>query len=331
MRRPFLGVVVFTVVIVLVFVWIGEVITKLSGEGERRAPAVIVGGNITPEAGETIFWGKGKCHTCHAVGNRGASIRGPNQGESGPLGMPIGARAEERARERARVTGKPYTATDYLVESLLDPGAYVVQGYKNEMPNPLRPPISLKPEEVKAVVAYLQSLGGKVDVAAIRLPASLTAQVAQTDGSEGLKPYLPGDPKKGEALFFNPESNAGCAKCHAVNGKGGTVGPELTGIAGTRDLKFIIESILEPSKVIASGYEPILVVTKDGRYITGIFKKENASAVELVDNQAEVHRIPKAEIQQQAPQKTSLMPENFKEILTVEEFHDLLAFLGTLK
>lgn len=330
MRRPFLGAAVFTVGAVLAFVWIGEGITRLSGEGERRPSVAITAGNITPEAGEAVFWGKGKCYTCHAVGSRGNSIRGPNQGESGPLGMPIGARAVERARERAKATGKPYTATDYLVESLLDPGAYVVQGYKNEMPNPMRPPISLGPEEVKAAIAYLQSLGGTVDVAAITLPASLAAQIAQAPANE-VRPYLPGNPTKGEELFFSPESNAGCAKCHAVNGKGGTVGPELTHVAGTRELRFIIESILEPSKEIASGYEPILVVTKEGRYLTGLIKKEDANTIEIVDSQAQVHKVSKGQIKQKAPQKTSLMPENFREILTVEEFHDLLAFLQTLK
>jgi len=51
----------------------------------------------------------------------------------------------------------------------------------------------------------------------------------------------------------------------------------------------------------------------------------------VVDNQGQVHKVSKDQIRQKAPQKTSLMPENFKEILTVEEFHDLLAFLQTLK
>jgi len=330
MRRPVLGVAGFTVALVLVFVWIGEVVTRLSGEGDRRPAVAVTAGNITPEAGESLFWGKGKCYTCHAVGSRGHAIRGPNQGESGPLGLPIGARAEERARERTRATGRPYTATDYLVESLVDPGAYVVAGYKNEMPNPLRPPISLTPDEVTAVVAYLQSLGGTVDVAAIRLPAGLAARAAQAAGEE-VGPYLPGDPAKGRALFFDPQSSAGCAKCHAVDGRGGHVGPELTGLAGTRDLRFIIESILEPSKVIASGYEPVLVVTTEGRYLTGVVKQEGPWGIEIADSQGEIHRIPRAQIQRKVPQQTSLMPGNFREILTVEEFFDLLAFLRTLK
>lgn len=331
MRRSFLGVVIFTVVVVLVFVWIGEVLTRISGEGDRRPGAGVTAGNITPEGGEEVFWGKGKCYTCHAVGSRGNAIRGPNQGEAGPLGMAIGARALERATERSRATGTPFAPTDYLVESLLDPGAYVVQGYKNEMPDPSRPPISLKADEVKAVVAYLQSLGGTADVAAIKLPAGLTARAAHGASAEAWAPYLSGNLKAGEDLFFNPESNAGCAKCHVVNGKGGTVGPELTGVAGTRDPRFLVESILEPSKVIASGYEPVLVITKEGQYLTGVIKKEDAEMIEVVDSQAKAHRVPKNQIQQRAPQKTSLMPGNFGEILTVQELHDLLAYLLSLK
>lgn len=329
MKRPFLGVAVFTVAVVLAIVLVGELITRVSGEGGRRAAAVVTAGNITPEAGESVFWGKGKCSTCHAIGSRGNAIRGPNQGAPGPLGMPIGARAEERARERATATGRPYTPTDYLVESLLDPGAHVVQGFKNEMPNPMRPPIRLSADEARAVIAYLQSLGGKVDVAAIKLPAALTAKAAAP--VEEWSPYMQGDPKKGEKLFFDPDSSAACGTCHRVGARGGDVGPELTAIAGTRDPKFIIESILDPSKEIASGYEPILIITRTDQYVTGIIKKEDAATIEVADSQGKIQRVPKADIKQRAPQKTSLMPGNFKEILTVEELHDLLAFLLTLK
>lgn len=331
MKRPFLGVALFTVAVVLVFVYVGEVLTKISGEADRQPGVAVTAGNVSPEAGEQVFWGKGKCYTCHAVGPRGNSIRGPDQGESGPLGMAIGARAAERAKERASATGKPFTATEYLVECLIDPGAYVVEGYKNEMPDPMRPPISLTPDETRAVVAYLQGLGGTVDVGAIQLPAAVIARAAQAAPAEAWAPYLPGDPKAGEELFFHPESNAGCAKCHRINGKGSDVGPELTGVAGTRDPKFIIESILEPSKVIASGYEPILLITTDGRYVTGVVRREDATVIEVADSQAEVHKVPKSEIRERSPQKTSLMPGNFGEILTVQEFHDVLAFLLTQK
>lgn len=328
MRPTLLGPALFTVAIVLLVAVIGETITRVSGESGRR-PVAVTPGAVTAEAGEALFWGKGKCSTCHAVGSRGNAIRGPNQGAPGPLGQPIGARARARAEDRTKATGRPYTATDYLVESLTDPGAYVVQGYKNEMPDPTRPPIALTADEVRAVIVYLQSLGGQVDLAAIRLPERLTAPRAAP--VEAWQPYPPGDPRKGEALFFDAESAAGCGKCHRVRGRGGDVGPDLTEVAGTRDPRFIIDSILEPSRVIASGYEAILIVTTRDQMITGIVKKDDATGVEVADSQGRLLRVARADIKQQVPQTLSLMPSNFREILTVEEFHDLLAFLLTLK
>lgn len=337
MKRSFLAVSVFTVVVVLLFVYIGEVLTRISGEaGRGPSNGVSVGsGAATPETGETIFWGKGACYTCHSIGSRGSAIRAPNLGETGPLNMPIGARAALRAQERAK-QGTAMTPTDYLVESLVEPGAYVVEGFKNEMPVIWKPPVALKPEEIAAVITYLQRQGGTVDVAAIdqspvfqKLKA--TAAKAGAEVAEAWRPYIPGDPKAGQELFFNPESPAGCGKCHAVRKKGEKVGPELTHVAATRTPQFILEAILEPSKEIASGFDSVLLQTKDGRLITGIVKTEDAASITVADSQGQLQKVAKAEIAERVPQKTSLMPGNFGEILTVKDFHDLLAFLMTLR
>ncbi len=337
MKRPLVGVAIFTLLVVLLFVYIGEVLTRISGEATRGpgygVPADAV---ATPQAGESLFWGRGNCYTCHSIGGRGSAIRGPNLGVAGPSKMPIGARAVERAKERAKQTGKPYTAVDYLVETLTEPGAYLVQGYQNIMPVIWKPPIALKPEEIKAVIMYLEGQGGTVGIAAIdgspffqKLKA--TAATAGDQGAEAWKPYLQGDLEAGKELFFNPESPAGCAKCHTVREQGGQVGPELTKIAAIQPPQYIIESILEPSKVIVPGFEVTLIITKDGRYITGIVKKEDDHTIEIADSQGQLQRVAKVEIGERVPQKTSIMPENFSEILTVKDLHDLLGFLLTLK
>jgi len=325
--KALVGPTIFTLVVVLLFVGIGELVTRISGEANRPR-GTAVAGEITPEAGEALFWGRGKCSTCHAISGRGSSIRGPDQGERGPLGLPIGKRAEERARERSRATGRPFTPTDYLVESLIDPGAYVVSGFKNEMPNPLLPPISLTPDELRAVVLYLQTLGGTADATAIRIPE--TARVVRATGGESTL-LAGGDAAKGQKLFFDEAGAAACAKCHRVADRGATVGPELTGIGGTRDSSFIVDSILTPAKSIASGYETVLIVTRGGQMVTGIARGEDADAVVVVDAQGNAQRVRKSEIDKRVPQTTSLMPENYRELLTVAELSDLVAFLVSLK
>lgn len=62
-----------------------------------------------------------------------------------------------------------------------------------------------------------------------------------------------GDAKRGEALFHNHP--AACILCHQLNGKGSTVGPALDKIASRHPPAYLRESLLEPSKVIAKGYE----------------------------------------------------------------------------
>ena len=320
----------FTVLVVALFVGIGEMVTRISGESERARRAAASSGEVSPEAGEAIFWGRGKCGTCHAVTGRGNAVRGPDQGERGPLGMPIGRRAEARARERTVATGRAYTATDYLVESLVEPGAYVVAGFKNEMPDPMEPPISLTTDELRAVVLYLQTLGGAADTAAIRIPERVRSGAAATARRDGA--VLPtGDAGRGRTVFFDDRGSAACGKCHRVGERGGDVGPELTHLAGTRDAGFILESILAPSKVIASGYDTVLVVTQTGQIVTGVPRGEDSDDLVLVDTQGRPQRIKKSAITRRAPQTTSLMPDNFGEILTVAELQDLLAFLLTLK
>lgn len=62
-----------------------------------------------------------------------------------------------------------------------------------------------------------------------------------------------GDAQRGEQLFT--KHPAACVLCHAVKGQGSTVGPALDGLASRATPASIRESMLEPSKVIAQGYE----------------------------------------------------------------------------
>ena len=62
-----------------------------------------------------------------------------------------------------------------------------------------------------------------------------------------------GDIARGREIFF--KHTAACVLCHQLNGEGSTVGPPLDGIASRQELAYIKESLMEPSKVLAEGYE----------------------------------------------------------------------------
>jgi uncharacterized protein len=58
---------------------------------------------------------------------------------------------------------------------------------------------------------------------------------------------------RGKDIFFNHVAR--CALCHTLDGVGSTVGPALDGIAARATPQYIKESLLEPSKVLAKGFE----------------------------------------------------------------------------
>ncbi len=69
-------------------------------------------------------------------------------------------------------------------------------------------------------------------------------------------PVLAGDAKRGEEIFWK-HPVAACLNCHMLGGKGSTVGPALDGIAGRFDAAYLAQSLTEPGKVLAKGYEAL--------------------------------------------------------------------------
>src|SRR5246500_3648678 len=59
-----------------------------------------------------------------------------------------------------------------------------------------------------------------------------------------------GDAKHGKDLFYG---DANCSLCHMIQGKGGRLGPELTGVGGSRTREAIMESVGAPSRGLAWG------------------------------------------------------------------------------
>jgi hypothetical protein len=56
------------------------------------------------------------------------------------------------------------TDTQYLAQSLYEPDRYSVPGFNPGMPVINKPPIGLTDDEIKTVIAVLQSMGGKQTV-----------------------------------------------------------------------------------------------------------------------------------------------------------------------
>src|SRR5213593_4685041 len=113
--------------------------------------ALALGANVTPEqlvaAGEKVYNGIGGCTTCHGLGTRAPNLLTDEKG-----GGSIGARCGKREAGKA--------CKQYLYESLDNPTAYVVSGYQPIMPVMTR---QLSPQQIWAVIAYLEAQGSTLD------------------------------------------------------------------------------------------------------------------------------------------------------------------------
>src|SRR6202051_635914 len=113
-----------------------------------------------------------------------------------------------------------------------------------------------------------------------------------------------GSPEHGKQLFYG---DANCSLCHTVEGKGGRVGPDLSGVGGSRTRDAIIDSVRNPSRRLAWGltestkefpqeYETITVVTADGKEIKGVALNEDNFRVQLRDASEQIHLLEKEKL-----------------------------------
>jgi quinoprotein glucose dehydrogenase len=138
-----------------------------------------------------------------------------------------------------------------------------------------------------------------------------------------------GDADAGRRVFYD-KADVTCLKCHKVRGDGGEVGPDLTGIGGKQKRDYLLESIVEPNRQIAKGYETVVLTLLDGRSVSGILKMENAREVRLMTAEGKLVTVAKDRIDERQAGK-SAMPEDLVQKLTKRELRDLVEFLANLK
>ena len=234
------------------------------------------------EAGKAIFNGKGSCYSCHTLNPSAPAGRGPDLTD-------IGVDAATR---------KPgMGAKAYLIESLYDPSAFLVHGYGKTMTPAWKPPISLSNLEIEAVIAFLQSQGGGVDLTPFEPPVDIQTVAREMEA----RPLIhAADAKRGADVFVNVVK---CIACHDVDGiekpEGQTLddgvevfpGPDLTDIAALNSIGYIEESILKPNAEIVRGYGVASVAT-DGTILQGtLISQDNEKIVLGINGSTEPTEI----------------------------------------
>lgn len=133
-----------------------------------------------------------------------------------------------------------------------------------------------------------------------------------------------GDPSRG-ALVFSSEAGK-CVHCHKVRGVGAELGPDLSMLVD-RDPVQVFRDISEPSARINPNYVTYTVAMKDGRVLVGTLRSEGSDFVRLIDTEAKVIRLRRAEVEEYRASATSIMPVGLAGALGAQRVRDLVAFL----
>jgi putative heme-binding domain-containing protein len=129
------------------------------------------------------------------------------------------------------------------------------------------------------------------------------------------------DVVRGKELF-----TAACAACHQINGEGGLVGPQLTGI-GTRGAERLCEDILVPNRNVDHAFWTTVLTLKDDETVSGLFRREEGELLVLANAAGTEFTVPKSEVASRKESNLSVMPSNFGDAMPAPDFYHMLAYL----
>jgi cytochrome c oxidase cbb3-type subunit III len=198
-----------------------------------------------------------------------------------------------------------------------DSDADIFNTINNGVPGTAMPPngatqqgVGMTEEELWQVVTYIRSVEKKTST-------------------------VSGEAKHGRELYYG---SAACGTCHMFKGKGGRLGPDLTGAGTARSTEYLTESLRNPSRRLAQGiieamkefteeYETVNVVTNDGTKYQGTLLNEDSFTIQFMDMREKVHSLDKASLKSLQKSRESLMPAYDEKVLPEKDLQDLLAFL----
>ena len=159
--------------------------------------------------------------------------------------------------------------------------------------------VEMKDQEIWQVITYLRSIEVKT-------------------------PPPTGNAEHGKALFYGALN---CSKCHMVEGKGGRLGPDLTAVGGARSVDSIVESVRNPNRQLAAGYQTVAVVTVDGQEASGFIMNEDNFSVQMMDTSERILLLEKDKLRSFKKSSESLMPSYDTTLLSDKDLQDMIAYL----
>jgi putative heme-binding domain-containing protein len=150
-----------------------------------------------------------------------------------------------------------------------------------------------------------------------------------------------GNPRNGEQLY---RTRGNCNACHAIRGRGGALGPDLTDIGLRRGASYLRRSLTDPEAdvpgsisayrsdvSIPENFLQVRIRTKDGRDIVGVRVNEDTFSIQIRDFSNHVYSFFKSELLElEKDWGRSPMP-SYRDAFSKKELDDLTAFLLSMR
>ncbi|MEZ6087861.1 MAG: plastocyanin/azurin family copper-binding protein [Pirellulaceae bacterium] len=148
------------------------------------------------------------------------------------------------------------------------------------------------------------------------------------DFKDDLEKSLQGrSPEIGRRIF----EEASCAQCHKVRGEGGAVGPELADVLSRwkGDKLAVLQEVLDPSHKIDPKYVVHVLLTVDGKAVSGIVVAEDKKTVSILANpeSPEPMVVDRDDIEVMNQSSQSMMPKALLDRFTKDEIYELMSYL----
>jgi len=176
----------------------------------------------------------------------------------------------------------------------------------------------------------LKLLATHADAAIRERVAKLLAAAPSAERAEIIAAYRPalemsGDIERGKVVFQKI-----CAACHKLEGVGHEIAPNLATIQN-RGAEAILLNVLDPNREVNPQFVNYVLVTDDGRTITGMIAAETATSVTLRRAEDQSDTVLRSQIEALESTRQSLMPEGMEKQIDPQAMADLIAYLLSVK
>jgi putative membrane-bound dehydrogenase-like protein len=117
-----------------------------------------------------------------------------------------------------------------------------------------------------------------------------------------------------------------CATCHLPDVAGQAAGPSLSNLTD-RSPTSLTEAILAPNRAVEPKYRSFVVLTTEGRALSGVIAEEAGETLTLALADGRRATIQRSEIEEFRNTGISLMPEGFQQELDPGMLRDVIAYL----